>query len=363
MDIPIPIGIPLHPRGQNLGGSPTSWNTVDTVGAGERMGMGWDQWIWDGYGMDMGWVMDGYGWIWDGYGMGWIWMDMGWIWDGYGWIWDGYGMDMDGYGMGMGWIRDGYGMDDGLCPFLLLLLLPLDSCSPEHQRLLQLLLSFAAGGLLGMRSCTSSPMRHGHGDVLAVGIWVLAGIVAFLVLETGVRHIKGGQHGHGHGHAPPLLPIPTHYSPYQPHYPPPGLAVSGYLNLVADVTHNFTDGLAIGASFMAGSGLGPLPHELGDVVMLLRAGCSRGQALRLQLLTALGAVGGAGVSLLVGGGWDQGLLPFTAGGFIYVSTVGVIPELLASLWEPMGAYGIIMGAYGTIGHPYRSLWYPMASLW
>lgn len=34
---------------------------------------------------------------------------------------------------------------------------------------------------------------------MSVGIWVLAGIVAFLVVEKFVRHVKGG-HGHGHSH-------------------------------------------------------------------------------------------------------------------------------------------------------------------
>ena len=36
------------------------------------------------------------------------------------------------------------------------------------------------------------------------------------------------------------------------------LRVSGYLNLAADLAHNFTDGLAIGASFRGGRGLGIL---------------------------------------------------------------------------------------------------------
>ena len=34
------------------------------------------------------------------------------------------------------------------------------------------------------------------------------------------------------------------------------IKVAGYLNLVADGFHNFTDGLAIGASFAAGQGVG-----------------------------------------------------------------------------------------------------------
>ena len=53
--------------------------------------------------------------------------------------------------------------------------------------------------------------------------------------------------------------------------------------------------------------------------------------MRLQLLTALGAVGGAGCSLLAegaGAAATRWILPFTAGGFIYVGTVAVLPQLL-----------------------------------
>ena len=63
------------------------------------------------------------------------------------------------------------------------------------------------------------------------------------------------------------------------------MEVSGYLNLAADVAHNFTDGLAIGASFLAGPGLGAvtavtvllheLPHEVGDFAILVQSGCSK----------------------------------------------------------------------------------------
>ncbi|NXG52490.1 S39A7 protein, partial [Psilopogon haemacephalus] len=53
--------------------------------------------------------------------------------------------------------------------------------------------------------------------------------------------------------------------------------------------------------------------------------------MRLQLVTALGAVAGASCSLLAGGVAEvaaSGVLPFTAGGFIYLGTVTVLPELL-----------------------------------
>ena len=52
----------------------------------------------------------------------------------------------------------------------------------------------------------------------------------------------------------------------------------------------------------------------------------------LQLLTAVGAMMGTVVSLLAEGGVGEAasvwVLPFTAGGFIYIATVSVIPELL-----------------------------------
>ncbi|NXI75853.1 S39A7 protein, partial [Rhipidura dahli] len=120
------------------------------------------------------------------------------------------------------------------------------------------------------------------------------------------------------------------------------MAVSGYLNLAADAAHNLTDGLALGAAFRGGPARGwltalavllhELPHELGDLALLLRAGCSKRKAMLLQLLTALAALAGAACSLLAEGsgssGAFAGILPFTAGGFIYLGTVSVIPEIL-----------------------------------
>ena len=86
--------------------------------------------------------------------------------------------------------------------------------------------------------------------------------------------------------------------------------MSGYLNLFADFFHNFTDGLAIGASFLAGKNIGlvttvtilfhEIPHEIGDFAILIQSGVPRGKAIMLQLLTAVGAVTGCAVSLILG---------------------------------------------------------------
>ena len=63
------------------------------------------------------------------------------------------------------------------------------------------------------------------------------------------------------------------------------IKVAGYLNLAADFAHNFTDGLAIGASFLVNRNLGlittmtillhEVPHEIGDFAILVQSGCSK----------------------------------------------------------------------------------------
>lgn len=61
----------------------------------------------------------------------------------------------------------------------------------------------------------------------------------------------------------------------------------------------------------------------------------------LQLTTAVGAFCGCGVALLLGAGQSESsaasawVLPFTAGGFIYIAMVTILPELL----EPLGPRG------------------------
>lgn len=131
--------------------------------------------------------------------------------------------------------------------------------------------------------------------------------------------------------------------------PPPPIKVSAYLNLAADFAHNFTDGLAIGASYLAGRGVGlvttltillhEVPHEVGDFAILVQSGFSKRRAMFLQLGTALGAMAGTACGLLTEGGATGSVwvLPFTAGGFIYIATVAVIPELLENtkFWQSL----------------------------
>ncbi|XP_034251594.1 protein catecholamines up-like [Thrips palmi] len=297
-----------------------------------------------------------------------------------------------------------------LAPFLLLYIVPLDG-SAEREPLLKILLAFASGGLLGDaflhliphalaphthgehdehdhghgqshdhshgHSHSHGEDGHGHGHDMSVGLAVLSGILVFLMVEKFVRLVKGD---HGHSHGPPK-PAPKEEKAGKDAKDSEtskgktkektkevvqkksegDIKVSAYLNLAADFTHNFTDGLAIGASYLAGRNVGiittitilfhEVPHEIGDFAILIQSGCTRRKAMMLQLVTAVGALSGTVFSLLSQGAGDVGaswILPFTAGGFIYVATVTVIPELLVDtkFWQSVKEIiALLVGVY------------------
>merc|ERR1719210_59634 len=86
-----------------------------------------------------------------------------------------------------------------------------------------------------------------------------------------------------------------------------------------------------------------IPHEIGDYAILVQSGVPPIKAMFLQLLTALAALTGCIVALVAQSAGQAAatafILPFTAGGFIYIATVSVIPSLLEgsslkqSFWE------------------------------
>ena len=255
-------------------------------------------------------------------------------------------------------------------PFFILFFIPLDK-SEEKQWLLKILLAFASGGLLGdaflhliphammaAEPAGEAEGHHGHhhghshgGDEgghahdMSVGLGVLSGILAFLCVEKVVRIMKGG-HSHSHNIKPADK---TEDKPVKEKKKKAKdsegeeedgesekkgkekekkkekasekeesgssddseeIKVAGFLNLAADMFHNFTDGLAVGASYLAGDSIGlittvtilfhEIPHEIGDYAILIQSGVPRGKAIALQALTAVGAVTGCALSLLLG---------------------------------------------------------------
>jgi len=116
--------------------------------------------------------------------------------------------------------------------------------------------------------------------------------------------------------------------------------VAAWLNLLADGAHNFTDGMAIAASFLASFPMGvrttiaifchEIPHEIGDYAILIQSGWSHADALRSQFVTGLFALAGT-LAVLASSSLMHVtvyLLPFTAGGFIYIATVSILPTLM-----------------------------------
>lgn len=113
-----------------------------------------------------------------------------------------------------------------------------------------------------------------------------------------------------------------------------------YLNLIGDGFHNFIDGMLIAASFVVSIKLGivttvaimlhEIPQELGDFGVLVYGGFTKQKALVYNFLSALAAMIGAIAGYFITGlvqGFSNFILPLTAGGFIYIATSDLIPEI------------------------------------
>ena len=265
------------------------------------------------------------------------------------------------------------------------------------------MVAFAVGGLLGdtlfhllpeIFLGEDSPDRVRFVMVennrnLLLGVAIIVGFVTFVAMDKALRIATGGsghEHDHGYSHSGitaekdssgsstgidgteelrsrkanasknDIKPTTTEESKVST-----SIKLSAYLNLIADFTHNITDGLAMSSSFYASPALGAtttaavffheIPHEVGDFALLIQGGFSKTQAMGAQFVTAAGAFLGTCIGIAVqelgkssgqdgtsrtddtgilgtGLNWGDMLLPFTAGTFLYVGTVAVIPELL-----------------------------------
>mmetsp|Transcript_8342 Transcript_8342/g.17806 ORF Transcript_8342/g.17806 Transcript_8342/m.17806 type:complete len:356 (+) Transcript_8342:62-1129(+) len=212
--------------------------------------------------------------------------------------------------------------------------------------------------------------HHHHGGE-AIGLRVLAGFAAFFITDILVRSLEkkhGSGHSQSHSHSafcdkegrvcnPNGAPDKKKSDKIPESSGNKILSSPVLLSLIGDSLHNFTDGLAIGATFAATEishnkisafsllkskgGLASIsvflheiPHELGDFATLVNAGLSRNMAIGAQFVTAIAAFLGTALGLfsgkIVDGLEHDVLLPFTAGGFIYLACVTILPEILES---------------------------------
>ena len=215
------------------------------------------------------------------------------------------------------------------------------------RRLAAVLVSFAVGALLGDAFIHLLPEAFARpGDDLRVSLLVLAGMLLFFVVEKLLRHAHGPLHSQAHGSAVAR----------------PELAA---INVVGDGVHNFIDGVLIAASWLAGPRLGltttlavllhEIPQELGDFGVLLQSGLRPRSAVLLNLASASVAILGAVTTLAVGSaaatGVTAALVPVAAGGFVYIASADLVPELqhdrslrALALQAPLIAAGIAVMA-------------------
>ncbi len=184
--------------------------------------------------------------------------------------------------------------------------------------LLLFLVSLAAGSLLGGAFLHLIPeIIEGTGFTFSVSLLLLGGILLFFSIE----HFIQWRHCH----------IPTSKS--HPHS-------LGTMNIIGDGIHNFTDGLIIAASYFISIPVGiattlavilhEIPQEIGDFGILLYAGYSKRKALFFNFLSALTAILGAVVGIILA---DKStvfayiVMPIAAGGFLYIAGSDLIPEI------------------------------------
>jgi zinc and cadmium transporter len=186
-------------------------------------------------------------------------------------------------------------------------------------RILTLLVSLSAGSLLGGAFFHLIPeiVEKQGGFPISIPLSIIGGILLFFAVEKFIhwRH--------------------CHYSITDHHQHHLAL-----MNLVGDGVHNFIDGMIIAVSYLASVPAGiaatiavvlhEIPQEIGDFGVLLYSGWSKGKALMFNFFSALIAVVGAVVGLMLGASSDSFvaiILPFAAGGFIYIAGTDLIPEL------------------------------------
>jgi zinc and cadmium transporter len=188
----------------------------------------------------------------------------------------------------------------------------------DTKKITFLLVSFAVGGLFGdafIHLLPESFEKISNG--LAIALWILLGIMIFFVVEKFLRW----RHCHLSENEEHIHPVVT-------------------MNLVGDAVHNMIDGMVIGASYMVSVPLGltttlaivlhEIPQEMGDFGILVHGGLSVKKALAFNFLSALTAIIGTILSLVIGPhvqGYTVALVPITAGGFIYIAGTDLLPEL------------------------------------
>lgn len=119
------------------------------------------------------------------------------------------------------------------------------------------------------------------------------------------------------------------------------VATIAWMLLIGDGFHKFIDGVSVGASFtetvFAGISVAlaiiceELPHELGDIALLLQAGMDIKRALLYNLMAVIPSFLGVAIGIVLGENTHAStwILAIAGGMFVYIAFVDMLPEL----WE------------------------------
>lgn len=196
-------------------------------------------------------------------------------------------------------------------------------------KILLILVSLSAGTLLGGAFLHLLPeVVEERGFTLAVSFSALGGVLVFFLIEKVIHapHCETMPHEHSPLHHE------SHMHVHQQHI--------GVLTLFGDGLHNLLDGLVIAGAYLVSVPVGiattlavvlhEVPQEIADFGVLLYAGFSKGKALFYNFLSAATAIVGAVIGLVLGARGEAFvlfILPFAAGGFVYIAGSTLIPEL------------------------------------
>lgn len=193
---------------------------------------------------------------------------------------------------------------------------------------------FGAGAVLGAAVLHIIPeaLESGPG-LLQVTLTVAAGYAAFWLVEL----VLAG-HDHAHAHGVPLGAPSAHEDATSEaeckhlRQTPSSVRALVPMTFAGDAVHNVVDGMLIAAGFLAAPEVGlltllavalhELPREVGTFSLFVHGGVRPMKAVGFNLITAVLAMAGAVVTLVIGtrvAELSVWLLPVAAGTYLYIA--------------------------------------------
>ena len=235
--------------------------------------------------------------------------------------------------------------------FLVVSLLPLNIQHSGKGLRIKLLLGFALGTVLGEVFLHLIP----EADPTYLGTGLFAGLLTFLFIEKFLKIVTPqDEHSHHH-HTHPHTTTKTGKPTAKANGPP------AYLTIITSLLHNTTDGITLATAFFHSASTGTIttlaflvhefPHLLSDYIIILNSTNRNKRPLLRLCRNTLTAIIGASIGVTLfymttttstktdhiqiplsffghEAPLEALLLPFSAGGLLYMCSVNLLPEIL-----------------------------------